>query len=80
MLRSSDTLRIRFGRAVRERRIAIGLTQEKLAHKSGLNRSYITDIERGVRNPALQNVARLVNALDMTVAEFFRTYELDESE
>lgn len=70
-------LRVQFGRAVRERRLAIGLTQEQLAHKCRLNRSYITDIERGARNPALINVARLVHALDMSIPEFFRTYELD---
>lgn len=80
MPRRSDNLRSRFGEAVRERRLALGLTQEQLAHKSGLNRSYITDVERGARNLALVNVARLVHALGMTIPAFFRAYELDELE
>jgi transcriptional regulator with XRE-family HTH domain len=77
MPRRSDNLRERFGRAVRERRLELGLTQEQLAHESGLNRSYITDVERGARNLALVNVARLVHALDMTIPEFFRKYGLE---
>lgn len=77
MPRRSDNLRERFGQAVRERRLELGLTQEQLAHESGLNRSYITDVERGARNLALVNVARLVHALDMTIPEFFTTYELE---
>jgi len=72
-----DNLRERFGRAIRERRLEKGLTQEQLAHISGLNRSYITDVERGARNVALANVARLVHALDMTIPEFFRTHGLE---
>jgi len=77
MPRRSDNLRSSFGRAVRERRLELGLTQEELAHESGLNRSYITDVERGARNVALVNVARLVHALDMTIPEFFAEYGLE---
>jgi transcriptional regulator with XRE-family HTH domain len=77
MPRRSDNLCQRFGQAVRERRLELGLTQEQLAHESGLNRSYITDVERGARNLALANVARLVHALDMTIPEFFHKYDLE---
>jgi len=62
---------------VRDRRSALGLTQERLAYKAGLNRTYVTDIERGARNLALVNVARIVHALDMTIPEFFRAFELE---
>ncbi|MCL4209306.1 MAG: helix-turn-helix transcriptional regulator [Phycisphaerales bacterium] len=58
----------------------LGLTQEALAVRAKLNRSYITDVERGARNIALVNMARLVRALDMTVIEFFRRYDLEGSE
>jgi len=54
------------------------MTQEELAHASGLYRSYITDVERGARNLSLTNVARLVHALDMTIPAFFRKYALDD--
>lgn len=76
MSRRSDNLCERFGQAVRERRLDLGLTQEQLAHESDLNRSYITDVERGARNLALVNVARLVHALDMTIPTFFSKYDL----
>jgi len=74
MPRRSDNLCERFGQAVRERRLELRLTQEELAHAAGLNRSYITDVERGARNLAIVNVARLVHALDMTIPEFFKKY------
>lgn len=77
MPRRSDNLCKCFGEAVRERRNELGLTQEELANESGLNRSYITDVERGARNLALANVARLVHALNMTIPDFFRKYELE---
>lgn len=77
MSHPSDSLRNRFGKAVRERRLELGLTQEQLAYEAGLNRSYITDIERGARNLSLTNIARLVHALDSTIPEFFKQYELE---
>lgn len=70
-------MRERFGQAVRQKRLELGLTQEQLAHEAGLNRSYITEVERGRRNLALVNVARLVHALDMTIPEFFLRYKLE---
>jgi len=52
-----------FGHSLREHREAKGLTQEKLAEKANMDRTYISDIERGVRNPEIKNVARLAQAL-----------------
>ena len=57
------------GLNVRKRRDARELTQEKLAEKSGLDPTYISDIERGQRNPGIKNVARLAKALGITTAE-----------
>ncbi len=45
------------------------LTQEKLAEKAGLDPTYISGIERGLRNPGIKNVARLAKALSLTTAE-----------
>ena len=56
------------GRNVR-RREARELTQEKLAEKAGLDPTYISGIERGLRNPGIKNVARLARALGLTTAE-----------
>lgn len=57
------------GRKVRERREARALTQEKLAEKAGLDATYISGIERGLRNPGIKNVAKLAKALGLTTAE-----------
>ena len=57
------------GHNVRARREARELTQEKLAEKSGLDPTYISGIERGVRNPGIQNVVRITKALGFTDAD-----------
>ncbi|MFH1371737.1 MAG: helix-turn-helix transcriptional regulator [Planctomycetota bacterium] len=54
-----------FGAVVRQRRQEMGLSQEELAAKAGLNRTYIGDIERGTRNVALVNIFRLALALEI---------------
>ena len=57
------------GRNVRRQRDAKQFTQEKLAEKSGLDPTYISDIERGLRNPGIKNVAKLARALGITTSE-----------
>lgn len=57
------------GLNVRRRREARELTQEKLAEKAGLDPTYISGIERGLRNPGIKNVAKLARALGLTTAE-----------
>ena len=57
------------GQNVRRRREARELAQEKLAEKAGLDPTYISGIECGLRNPGIKNVARLAKALDLTTAE-----------
>jgi len=67
-----------FGRAVRKRRRELDLSQEELAERAELHRNYVSDIERGDRNPSLENIHKLARALDMTVSQLFSTYGLDE--
>jgi transcriptional regulator with XRE-family HTH domain len=57
-----------FGRNVRQARESMGLTQQLLANKSGLSRTYLCDVERGLRNPNLLTVRRMAVALDRSVA------------
>jgi transcriptional regulator with XRE-family HTH domain len=57
------------GRNVRRQRDALQFTQEKLAERSGLDPTYISDIERGRRNPGIKNVAKLAKALSLTTSE-----------
>lgn len=52
-----------FGRTLRRKRTAAGLTQEALASASGLHRTFISMLERGVRNPSLEVIFKLAAAL-----------------
>jgi len=62
----------RFGNHVREMRKSQGLSQEALADKCGLDRTYISGIERGKRNVALCNVEVIARALGVSISELMR--------
>ncbi len=51
-------------RGLRARREAAGISQEALGYKAGLHRTYVSMLERGVRNPTLTVIAKLAGALD----------------
>ena len=55
----------KFGDRVRELRVAQGLSQEALAQKAGLHRTYIGGIERGERNVSLSNMNKIALALNL---------------
>ena len=61
-----------FGDAVRARRQASGLSQEKLAELAGLHRTYIGSVERGERNLSLINIYAIASALGCAPAELLR--------
>ena len=54
-----------YGRAVRERREELDLSQEELSFRSELDRTYISGIERGVRNPTIRSMCRIAGALSV---------------
>jgi transcriptional regulator with XRE-family HTH domain len=70
-------VRERFGYAVKVRRDELGLTQEELADKAAIHRTYLSDIERGTRNVSLINIELLANALGVSLSELFRRVEPD---
>ncbi|OGX38135.1 MAG: transcriptional regulator [Omnitrophica WOR_2 bacterium RIFCSPHIGHO2_02_FULL_68_15] len=61
---SNTDIKRRFGMSVRQRRRELGISQEELAERAGLHRTYIGDIERGLRNVSLVNIAKIAVALD----------------
>ena len=58
----------KFGDRVRKLRVAQGLSQEVLAQKAGLHRTYIGGIERGERNVSLINIEKIANVFDISMA------------
>ncbi len=63
---------VALGLNIRHAREARELTQEKLAEKAGLDPTYISGIERGLRNPGIRNVVRLARALGLTTSELLK--------
>lgn len=61
-----------FGKRVREYRTALGLTQQELAERAGLHRSYVGEIELGRRNVTLQTAAKIAKALQVDVTWLLR--------
>lgn len=64
-------IKSQLGQRVRELRKSKGLSQEQLAHLSGLSRQYITDVERGARNIAIVNVEKIAKALEIPLSKLF---------
>ena len=62
---------VKFGQRVRELREAKHLSQEDLAFRAGVHRTYLGGIERGERNPSLRNIAALAKALGVKLPDLF---------
>lgn len=65
-------LRLRIGLNLQNLRRARQLSQEELAARADVNQSYLSDIERGVRNPSVMVLDRIAKALSIDPEEFFR--------
>lgn len=61
-------IRKRVGNNVSRLRRAKGLSQEELAFESGLHRTYISGVERGIRNPTVLVLAKMAKGLDVKVS------------
>ena len=64
-----------FGRSIRSYRKQRGMSQEQLAETSRLSRNYISDIERGVRNPSLLALVGLSRALHLPLRDMLEDVE-----
>lgn len=65
----APTHRAVFGARVRELRVGHGWSQEDFAHRANLDRTYVSGIERGRRNPTLDIIHRLAQTLDVPAAD-----------
>lgn len=66
-------IRCRLGDRIRVLRKSLKLSQEALALKAGLDRTYVASIESGTRNVSIINIERLASALNISLTEFFDT-------
>lgn len=67
-----------FATRMREERLRCGFSQEELAHRADLDRTYISGCERRLRNPSLVSVERIANALDVPAGELLRRARQNE--
>lgn len=65
----------RLGRRIRELRTRAGLSQEELADRAGLHRTYIGGIERGERNVGVLNLLQLARALKVPPSDLLRAFD-----
>ena len=69
-----------YGMALREIRSERLLSQEALAHRAGLDRTYLSGIERGERNPSLESLLKIMDALELPLSELAtRAEQVDAS-
>lgn len=68
-------MKLRVGLRIRELRKALELSQEALAYKAEVDRTYVTDVENGRRNVSIEILERLIKALNISFADFFNTKE-----
>jgi CheY-like chemotaxis protein len=64
-------LRQLFGTAIKNKRSELGISQEELADRAGLHRTYVSDVERGARNLSLESIEKLAGALELSVSGLF---------
>lgn len=65
----ADYLAQAFGQVLRERRLAAGLSQEKLALEAGIDRTFVSLLERGGRQPTLATLWRIAGALELAPSQ-----------
>lgn len=71
-----DKILSEFGRNVCRYRCQTGLSQEILAEKAEIDRTYLSSIERGIRNPGIKTVIRLARVLQVTVDQLCKSLDM----
>ena len=62
----------KIGLRIKELRTTLGLSQEKLALKAEIDRTYLAGVEQGKRNPSIRSLEKIINALGVNFSEFFK--------
>lgn len=64
-------LKLLLGKAIKAQRSALGISQEELAFRAGLHRTYVSEVERGERNPSIGSIEKLAHALEVSFTSLF---------
>ena len=70
-------LYLSFGRALRTTRMRQNCTQEELAARCDMSRSYLSSLERGMKEPCLSTIVRLANSLGVKAIDLIGAFEAD---
>ena len=71
-------IKLKVGQRIKELRKELRLSQEALAYKSEVDRTYMTDVENGRRNISIQILEKIIVALDVSFTEFFSAKEFQK--
>jgi transcriptional regulator with XRE-family HTH domain len=63
--------RCTLGRNMRSRRKELGMSQEELGDRAGLEQSYVSNVEAGTRNVSIDNIARIARGLNLGIGQLF---------
>lgn len=73
------SIKVKVGQRIKEIRSELGISQEALANKADLDRTYVTDVENGRRNISIENLEKLIIALESSLADFFNSSIFQQS-
>ncbi|MFC2016881.1 helix-turn-helix domain-containing protein [Chloroflexota bacterium] len=65
----------RLGKSIRSRRLALGISQEELGNRANLDRTYVSGVERGVRNPSFTALVKLSEGLGISLSSLLEHME-----
>lgn len=71
-----DPALVALGETIRSLRKAQGISQEELAHRSQVDRAYMSSIERGTQNPGVMTIIQIAEGMNISVAEIFAVAKL----
>ena len=68
-------IKLKIGKRIKELRGELGISQDACGFKAGIDRTYVSDLENGRRNVSSEILEKVINALEISFAEFFNTKE-----
>ncbi len=71
-------IKLKIGKRIKELRLKKSISQEQLALRAEIDRTYMTSVENGKRNISIQNIEKIINALETTFEEFFKGFDFKQ--